>query len=262
MTVVSLKPNYLKRYKDIVSLLIRHGQAEWFQVSGLDQAFLDDEMRSEEPTEDDPAQLARDLEALGPTFIKLGQLLSTRPDLLPQPYLDALSRLQDEVEPFPYEAVQEIILEELGMRISQAFRSFEPEPIAAASLGQVHRAKLCNGRVVAVKVQRPGIRQMILEDLEAFNEIATLIDQHTDIGRRYAFEDMLDEFRKALLRELDYRREAQNLVRLAENLDRYPNIVVPLPIEDYTTSKVLTMEYVAGTKITDLGPLALLEIDG
>ncbi|HEX6898655.1 MAG TPA: AarF/UbiB family protein [Thermoanaerobaculia bacterium] len=257
--MVSLKPEHLKRYRDIARLLMQHGRAD--VVKAVDVELPDTEAGAEH-VPGDPEKLASDLEALGPTFIKLGQLLSTRTDLLPGPYLDALARLQDRVEPFSFNEVEEIVSTELGVRISKAFSEFEPTPVAAASLGQVHHARLRDGRPVAVKVQRPGIRQIILEDLDAFDQIATLIDRHTEIGRRYAFRDMLEEFRKTLLRELDYRREAMNLVTFANNLREYDRLVVPRPVDDYTTSRVLTMDYVRGTKITDLSPLALIDLDG
>jgi predicted unusual protein kinase regulating ubiquinone biosynthesis (AarF/ABC1/UbiB family) len=134
--------------------------------------------------------------------------------------------------------------------------------VAAASLGQVHRAALRDGRRVAVKVQRPGIREQILKDLEALAEIAAFMDRHTEMGRRYGFTLMLDEFRKTLLRELDYRLEARNLETLAENLRVFDRIVVPLPVTDYTTSRVLTSDYIRGEKITKLSPLVRTEIDG
>ena len=255
---LSLKPEHLKRYKDIATLLIQHGRADL--VKSVDADLPDDEVQ-EKAVPGDPEKLAKDLETLGPTFIKLGQLLSTRTDLLPGPYLDALSRLQDRVEPFSFGEVEEIVSSELGVRISKAFRDFEPQPLAAASLGQVHRAELRDGRPVAVKVQRPGIRQVIVEDLDAFGQIAAMIDKHTEIGRRFAFQDMLEEFRKTLLRELDYRREATNLVTLAHNLRTYERLVIPRPVDDYTTSRVLTMDYVRGTKITDLSPLARIDLD-
>lgn len=258
----TLKAHHLKRYKDIASLLIRHGRADLAQAIQMDENLPRDDSASADVISGDPEQLARDLEKLGPTFIKLGQLLSTRSDLLPQPYLDALSRLQDKIEPFPFAEVEEIVSSELGVRLSKAFADFDDVPLAAASLGQVHRAKLRDGREVVVKVQRPGIQQVILEDLEAFREMAVFIDKHTDIGRRFAFQDMLEEFRKALLRELDYRREAMNLVTLGSNLRRYERIVVPQPVDDYTTSRILTMSYIAGTKITEMSPLARIDFDG
>ncbi len=213
-------------------------------------------------TDGHPEALAHDLEEMGPTFIKLGQLLSTRPEFLPQSYLDALARLQDKVKPFRADAVEEIVSSELGVRLSKGFLEFDLEPIAAASLGQVHKARLRDGRLVAVKVQRPGIRKMIREDLDALEDIASSLDRHTEIGRRAAFLEMLKEFRRTLFAELDYRQEAQNLIRLGKNLERYERLIVPQPVEDYTTSRVLTMDYVRGTKITSFSPLARLEMDG
>jgi ubiquinone biosynthesis protein len=255
---LSLKPEHVKRYTDIARLLVTHGRGDL--VKGIDADLPDDELLSGGSGTGNPEQLAKDLEALGPTFIKLGQLLSTRSDLLPAPYLDALARLQDRVEPFPFEQVEAIVASEIGARISKAFLDFDHVPLAAASLGQVHRARLRDGREVAVKVQRPDIRQVIVEDLEAFAEIAAVVDKHTEIGRRFAFQDMLTEFRKTLLRELDYRREAVNLVTLAHNLRDYPRLVIPRPIDDYTTSRVLTMDFVKGRKITDLPPVARIDL--
>jgi ubiquinone biosynthesis protein len=256
---LSLKPEHVKRYKDITRLLLQHGRSDLAQAMSADPLLDSEDVAS---AGGDPEKLARDLEELGPTFIKLGQLLSTRSDLLPPAYLEALSRLQDRIEPFSFGEVEEIVSSELGVRLSKAFDDFDSEPLAAASLGQVHRAVLRNGRPVAVKVQRPGIRQIILDDLDAFHEIATFIDRHTDLGRRFAFADLLEEFRKTLLRELDYRLEAQNLTTLGANLKEYRRLVVPQPIEDYTTSRVLTMDYVGGTKVTELPPLARIDLDG
>jgi ubiquinone biosynthesis protein len=258
--ILPIKTHNLKRYKDIAGLLIKHGRADLAQAIQVDDNLPQDDATSA-GVSGDPEQLARDLENLGPTFIKLGQLLSTRSDLLPQPYLDALARLQDKIEPFPFAEVEQIVSSELGVRLSKAFETFENVPLAAASLGQVHRARLRTGREVVVKVQRPNIQQTILEDLEAFQEMASFIDKHTEVGRRYAFQDMLEEFRKGLLRELDYRREALNLVTLGKNLRRYERIVVPQPVDDYTTSRVLTMDYIPGTKITEISPLARIDID-
>jgi len=207
-------------------------------------------------------ELADDLEKMGPTFIKFGQLLSSRPDLLPEPYLKALARLQDKVKPFPYEQVEAIISSELGVRISKAFSFFEEKHLAAASLGQVHRAALRDGRPVVVKVQRPDIRKQIAEDFEVLEEIATFFDEHTDIGRRYRFGKILAEFKTSIFQELDYEREASNLTTLANNLKEFPQIVVPLPVLDYSSRSVLTMDYVRGTKITTLSPIARLDING
>jgi len=259
--VVSLKPERLKRYKDVAMLLIKYGRSDLISAAGLEGSVLPDEIAAE--AESAPAEdLAKDLEKLGPTFIKLGQLLSTRADLLPGPYLDALERLQDHIEPFPYEDVERIVSGELGVRLSKAFTDFDPTPLAAASLSQVHKASMRDGRDVVVKVQRPDIRDLIVGDLEALGEMATFLDQHTELGRRYEFDNMLVHLRKSLLRELDFTIEANNLHSIAENLVDFENIVIPEPIDDFTTTRVLTMEYIAGKKITALNPLRLLEIDG
>jgi predicted unusual protein kinase regulating ubiquinone biosynthesis (AarF/ABC1/UbiB family) len=258
--ILPLKTEHLKRYKDIAKLLVKYGRADLAHF--VSDPALPPEESAAEVTAGHPEQLAKDLEALGPTFIKLGQLLSTRSDLLPPPYLEALSRLQDQVAPFSFGLVEEIVSTELGVRLSKAFLDFDSEPLAAASLGQVHLAHLRDGRAVAVKVQRPGIQQGILDDLDAFDEMARLLDQHTEIGRKLSFRGMVEEFRRALLRELDYRREAQNLITLGKNLAEYERLIVPQPVDDYTTSRVLTMEYVKGTKITELTPLARIDLDG
>ncbi len=260
---ISLKPQHLKRYKDIALLLWKYGRSDLVESAGLDDLLREDQDDAQHRKPSPEAEsLADDLERLGPTFIKLGQLLSTRPDLLPLPYLEALTRLQDNVEPFDYEQVEQIVSSEIGARISKAFLEFDKTPMAAASLGQVHRARLRDGRAVAVKVQRPNIREQIVEDLEALEEVAEFLDSHTDIGRHYQFTKMLDEFRKSLMRELDYRQEAMNLALMNRNLAEFNLIVVPRPVDDYTTSRVLTMDYIHGKKITSLSPLARMEING
>jgi ubiquinone biosynthesis protein len=254
------KPQHLKRYREIAWLLVKHGRSDLVRTAGLEQV-LDEGLAAPEVLAE-AKSLADDLESLGPTFVKLGQLLSTRADLLPTPYLTALARLQDKVEPFPFAEVETIVASELGARLSKAFAEFESTPMAAASLGQVHRARLRDGRPVAVKVQRPGVRGRVLEDLEALEEIGAFLDAHTDAGRRYEFARLLEEFRRSVLRELDYLQEGANLVALRRNLAGFPRLFVPEPVEDYTTSRVLTMEYVTGTKLTALSPVVLQEVDG
>jgi ubiquinone biosynthesis protein len=260
---LSLKPKHLGRYGDLARLLIKYGRRDLVEDAGLESAIPSDEPgASDSAAAPEAAQLADDLERLGPTYIKLGQLLSTRADILPIAYMDALTRLQDDVEPFPGAEAERIIEDELGVRISKLFDEFDREPLAAASLGQVHRATLRGGRAVAVKVQRPGIRQRIMDDLDAFAEVAEFMDEHTDLGRRYGMGAMLDEFRTSLLRELDYLREARNLAVFGENMREYDRIVVPAPVMDYTTSRVLTMEFVHGVKVTDLPDVRRIELDG
>ncbi|MFL6531176.1 MAG: ABC1 kinase family protein [Chthoniobacterales bacterium] len=258
---ISLRPQHLNRYRQIAWLLVKYGRSDLVKQSGLEET-LAAEQRATPKEKAKADELADDLEQLGPTFVKLGQLLSTRVELMPQAYIEALTRLQDKVEPFPFDEVEKIVANELGVRLSKAFSEFEPKPMAAASLGQVHKARLRNGRQVAVKVQRPAIRERMIEDLDALDEIAEFLDSHTDFGKRYEFGKMLEEFRRSLLRELDYRQEANNLTTIREHLQEFESIVVPEPILDYTTSRVLTMEYVHGKKITDLSPLGRMEFDG
>lgn len=256
----ALDVKHLKRYAAIGKLLYRHGREDWVQKAGLDEVLRESEMES--PDDRVKAeQLAEDLEKLGPTFIKLGQLLSSRTDLLPPAYLEALSRLQDDVEPFSYEQVDEILFRELGIRVSKAFSEFDRKPLAAASLGQVHVARLRDGRRVAVKIQRPDVRESVFTDFEALETLANLLDRHTDAGRTHGFLRHLEELRKNVFNELDYTREMENLLAIGRNMEEFPRIVIPKPIEGYCTSRVLTMEHMTGAKITTLSPVVLLEID-
>src|SRR5665811_379236 len=169
---LSLKPHHLQRYKDIAMLFLKYGTSDLAKEFEHEDAGDEKTLLAAKPGQPAPEELADDLEKMGPTFIKFGQLLSSRADLLPEPYLKALARLQDKVKPFPYEQVEEIIASELGIRISKAFSRFEEKHLAAASLGQVHRAALRDGRPVVVKVQRPEIRKQIAEDFEVLEEIA------------------------------------------------------------------------------------------
>ena len=258
---ISLKPQHLNRYRQIAWLFMKYGRSDLMHESGLDET-LDAEQRVTPKEKAKAGELADDLEKLGPTFVKLGQLLSTRVEFMPPAYIEALTRLQDKVAPFGFDEVEKIVASELGVRLSKAFSEFESTPMAAASLGQVHKARLRNGRQVAVKIQRPGIRDRMIEDLDALEEIAEFLDQHTEFGKRYEFGEMLDQFRKSLLRELDYRQEATNLTTIRRGLENFERIIVPEAIPDYSTSRVLTMEYVHGKKITDVNPLARMDFDG
>ena len=251
-------PGHWKRYKDIAWLLVKYGRSDLISGMRIEGFEAPD---AEDMKATGAENLAKDLERMGPTFIKIGQLLSSRGDLLPPAYLAALARLQDDVEPFSFAEVEKIVTSELGARISKAFSEFESTPLAAASLGQVHRARLRDGRPVAVKVQRPGIREQILDDLEAFSEIAAFLDRHSEFGERYELEKMVEEFRKTIMGELDYTKEASNLETIGRNMRGFPHIFVPAPMHDYTTSRVLTMEYVEGKKITALAPVARMDLD-
>jgi predicted unusual protein kinase regulating ubiquinone biosynthesis (AarF/ABC1/UbiB family) len=255
-----LSPALAVRYAALARLLVRHGRSDVVSGAGFDE-FLVEEERP--PGSHDLAEeLADDLERMGPTYIKLGQLLSTRVDLLPPSYTDALTRLQDNVDPFPFDEVKAIVEEELGVSLRNAFLHFDEKPMAAASLGQVHRATLRSGREVVVKVQRPGIRETVRDDMEALERVADVADRHTEVGRRYGFSQLLHQFRRSLAGELDYQREAANLTRLGELTADHPHLLVPQPVADYTSSRVLTMDFVPGRKVTDVGPLGLLDVDG
>ncbi len=257
---MKLSTKHLKRYREIAGLLWKYGRSDL-----VDRIKVEDDLSPEVPPDTSsisPAQFADDLESMGPTFVKLGQVLASRPDLLPEPYRKALARLQDDVKPFPYEQVEAIVERELGARISKAFARFEKEPIAAASLGQVHFAELRDGRPVVVKIQRPDIRPAIAEDFEVLQQIASMLDAHTAAGRRYRFGSVVEEFRITIQNELNYEREAQNLQTVAENLREFELIQVPQPVLDYSTKCVLTMEYITGQKVTSLTPLARLDVKG
>jgi ubiquinone biosynthesis protein len=256
---LKMRTRHANRYRQIAVLLIRHGRGDLVRSAGIDGILDEEQVETGDP--DAASRLSGDLEEMGPTFIKLGQLMSSRVDLLTPAYIEALSRLQDKVEPFPFEQVEEIVSDELGVRLSKVFPTFDHEPLAAASLGQVHRATLRDGREVVVKVQRPGIRRQVLDDMEVLADLADVLDTHTDLGR-YGLADLLEEFRKSLLDELDYHREADNLTTISRIVADRPGLVVPKPYPDYSSSRVLTMEYVEGKKITDLGPLGQLELDG
>jgi predicted unusual protein kinase regulating ubiquinone biosynthesis (AarF/ABC1/UbiB family) len=258
---LSLRPEHLKRYKDFARLLFKYGRRDLVARAGLNE-LLPQEAEEDESQIPEARELARDVERLGPTYIKLAQLLSTRPDIIPPVYAEALARLQDHCEPFSYAEVEKILTEELGVRLSKAFATVEPKPLAAASIAQVHHAVLRDGREVALKVQRPGIREQVLDDLEALGEVAQFLDAHTEFGQRFGIALLFDEFRKSMLRELDFRQEALHLVTIGNNLKEIPEIVIPKPVPDFSTSRVLTMEFVPGTKITALSPLAKMELDG
>jgi ubiquinone biosynthesis protein len=208
-----------------------------------------------------PESFASDLEALGPTFVKIGQALSTRPDFVPAPYIAALERMQDAVSVVDPTTMRAIIEEELGAKISKLFASFDDVPIGSASLSQVYSATLRDGRPVAVKVQRPDVAASLREDLDLLARLAGTVGLVSDQPRRYGFADWVGEFRKTLSAELDYRREADNLETFAKHLEKYPTIVVPAPVWDYSGARVLTMELLPGTKVTKISALRRLDPD-
>lgn len=253
----------LGQYKDLAFFLWKYGNSNLIEQAKL-REVAGDEWAEEKKSDDSvtPDQMVKDLKNMGPAFIKLGQLLSTRPDLLPPEYIEALSDLQDEVEPVPYEEIEEVVQEELGVRISKAFTSFEKEPLASASLGQVHLAEIRSGETVVVKVQRPGIRVKIMKELEVLDKSSGFLEENTDFGKRFQVHAMFNHFKKTLLRELDYTKEAEHIKRFQKNLAEFDKITIPSTIDDYCTERVLTMQYLKGKKITNISPLQQLDLDG
>ena len=259
---MSVLPDNLERYRKFIGFMLKYWNSELFRQTA--NSALEDEPEDEKKVTDydqTPEELVEDLKNMGPTYIKMGQLLSTRPDLLPDNYLKALASLQDDVPPIPYEDVHKIVENEIGTRISKAFETFTEEPLASASIGQVHKATLRSGKPVAVKIQRPGIRKKFMEDLDTLEELAEMAVKHSQVARRYAFDNVLAELRRILMQELDYNREATNLLTLGRNLKHFKNLIVPQPTLDYSTSKVLTMDFIEGRKVTSISPLKQLEVD-
>ncbi|MDR7192849.1 ABC1 kinase family protein [Luteimonas terrae] len=248
----------LARHAQILRFLMKYRSAGVLSGLEFDPATAD---AAPEGEPGKPEAFVDDLEALGPTFIKIGQALSTRPDMVPPAYLVALERMQDNVAPLPFEVIHEAIEDALGVRISKIFESFDEKPLGSASLAQVHRATLRDGRKVAVKVQRPGITEQIRDDLDTLARLAGGVDRVTEVGRRIRFADWVHEFRRTLLAELDYRIEAENLDRFDAHFVAYPALFVPKPIWDLTRARVLTMELVEGTKVTDITGLQRTERD-
>ena len=197
--------------------------------------------------------------ALGPTFIKVGQILSTRPDVLPGPYIAVLSRLQDRVPPADWDRVEPILVDELGP-VDEVFDAFDTEPISGASLGQVYTAEV-DGQKVAVKVLRPNIRRRVEADLRVIETLTPLLIRGAKPGQAFTLENLADEFAATIREEMDYVHERRMLHRVRENFADDPMIRIPRGIDDYSGERVLTMEYVAGTKITDVETLDAKGVD-
>lgn len=195
------------------------------------------------------------LQQLGPTYVKLGQIASTRPDLLPREIIGELEKLQDEVPGFSSTEVHSVIEEELGGTLEEIFQYFDTEPLAAASIGQVHQAVLKTGEKVAVKIQRPDIATVIGTDLEILYELANLAERRFQWAATYQLLDMIDEFSKALRNELDYTSEARNAEKISKQFIHNPVIYVPKVYWAYSTAKVLTAEYIDGIKINNIKDL-------
>jgi predicted unusual protein kinase regulating ubiquinone biosynthesis (AarF/ABC1/UbiB family) len=262
--VMLLSPKHIPRLAAIVGLFTRYGLRDVARQQGLLAiAPSDEELPQEEVAEQEAhaAGFRQRLVELGPAYVKLGQVLSTRPDLLPPAYIRELESLQDDVGQIPLEEVERTIEEELGARLSKLFEFFVPEPLGTASLGQVHAARMRDGREVVVKVQRPNIRASLAEDLEFFHELAEFMASHTSLGTRIDVLGVIQQMERAIAEELDYRTEARNVATFRKSLAQFPRIMIPKVIEGYSTEKVLTTERIHGIKVDKVSPLTRLEHD-
>jgi ubiquinone biosynthesis protein len=263
--MVRPKGAYVHRFQQIAEVLARHGLGYLHSALGLGrlvpfpQALLGHPHHAERPTP--PQRLRMALEDLGTTFIKLGQLLSTRADLLPPEYLTELSKLQDAAPPVPTEEIQELLVAELGRPIEAIFASFDPAPLAAASIGQAHAARLPDGTEVVIKVRRPGVVEQVKEDLEILHNLASAASRHWEFADRYDVVGLAEEFAQTIRAELDYLHEARSAERFAANFARDPSVHIPHIYWETTTSRVLTLERIRGTKISDLVALDAHRID-
>ena len=258
-----LKLKNIGRYTELALLMRRYGLKD-FKIGNKSEIVLaeppaDDEQPLQPDVQSRAKAFAESLKKMGPTFVKFGQIVSTRPDIVPNEYVVELESLQDDVEPFSFADVEKIIESELKVRISKAFQSFEATPLAAASLGQVHEAVLRDGREVVVKVQRPDIRETIDKDLEVFLEIAETLETRTEIGRKMNVAEMVRQFSKTLLNELNYVQEANNMETFRRNLKEFPQIRIPEVVKDFSAAKVLTTERIRGKKVSKLTPFDLME---
>lgn len=257
-----LAPRYIPRLAATIGLFTRFGLADFARQQGLQGISPEPgDEDTEGPSAEKASGFRKRLVELGPAYIKLGQVLSTRPDLLPPIYIKELEKLQDDVGEIPFAEVERIVEEELRGRISKLFSEFDETPIGSASLGQVHAAALRDGRSVVVKVQRPNIRAALAGDIEFFQEMASFLTAHTEAGARIDMAGIIQQLERALADELDYRVEARNAATFRRSLAEFPRILIPKVIEAYTTERVLTTERIRGTKIDEVSPLVRIEHD-
>ncbi len=243
----------LPRYQEIVTTFVRHGFGFTLDLLPVSQKWRR-RLRPYPITEPQtlPVHFRIALEELGPTFVKLGQVLSTRPDLLPPEYIVELSRLQDEVPPLPWKEIRTVLEEELDQPLRQKFRHIHTKPKAAASLGQVHVAALPDGTDVVVKIQRSNIRKTIETDLDILHDVARYAQRHTPLGQLYNLEEIAEDFADTLHEEMNYLREGHNADRFRENFRGEPRIYIPRVYWTHTTRRVLTLERIEGIKIDNI----------
>jgi predicted unusual protein kinase regulating ubiquinone biosynthesis (AarF/ABC1/UbiB family) len=234
-----------------IILALRKDRREWAKTEGKNV--------DEEKYRKNAKRILNTFISLGPVYIKFGQWLSSRADILPQPYLEELAKLQDDVPAAPFEKVKPIIEEELGP-INQKFDSIEEIALSGASLGQVYNAKI-NGQAVVIKVKRPGIERTVEEDLKVLKKILPIALKFVDPNLRFSASGMLEQFIETIHEEMDYTLESSNLKKIKENIAHYDNVIVPSVYDDHSSKSVLTMEYVPGIKITNVEALDAKGID-
>ena len=265
--VIGRTYRHLNRYRQILAILIKYGFEDLVERLKIDQ-YIEVGLqmisrkkieREEKLTGAERIRMA--FEELGSTYIKLGQVLSTRPDLIPDKIIRELAKLQDDVPPFSYPEVKRIIEKELSMPLKERFEAFEEAPFGSASIGQVHRARLKDGESVAVKIQRPGIKRVIEVDLEIMLHLATLMERHIEEFAFHRPVKIVEEFARTLEKETDYTIEAASLERFARNFLGDPNLYIPKVFHSLTTTRVLTMELVEGIKVSDLDELEAAGLD-
>lgn len=256
---------HLNRYQQIANVTARHGLGYLVGVLGLDrfvpfhQGFLGHPQRTEPYTQPEHIRMA--FEELGATFIKLGQILSTRTDLLSSDYQAEFAKLQDQAPPVPADVIQAVVVAELQRPIETVFAAFELEPLAAASIGQAHAATLPDGQEVVVKVRRPGIVEQIEKDLEILQNLAVTASHRWEFADQYDVVGLAQEFAQTLRAELDYIREGRNAERFAANFAQDQTVHIPRIFWDTTTSRVLTLERIRGNKVNDWAGLEAAGID-
>jgi ubiquinone biosynthesis protein len=254
---------HLPRYREVANVFIKYGFASAYDYLNLPFFRLGqktDPVDQRGRRKSAARRLRNAFEELGPTYIKMGQLLSTRADWLNPEFIEELEHLQDQVPSFPLEQVQAILAEE-GIDLEQDFSFFNPQPIAAASIGQVHEGVLSSGIRVVVKVKRPGIDDRIKTDLEILREISVWLERRSEWIRFYKFSEIVDELGQALVNELDFQKEARNIEIFYANFKDIDTVIIPKVFWEYSGQRVLTMEYVEGVKISDLARLKQQQYD-
>ncbi len=252
---------HLKRFRTIVGVMIKYGFEDVINIlriqryMKLGQKIFGTKRSREISGLTRQVRIRMALEELGPTFIKLGQILSTRPDLLPTEYIDELSRLQDNVPTFPTETAKSIIEKETGKAISDIFESFDETPLAAASISQVHKAVLRNGRQVVVKVKRPDIERLVEIDFEIIYQLATLAEKRVEEFQLHQPTKIVEEFHRTLMKEMNFTNEASNIRQFQLQYKDTDYIKIPDVIGEYSTDKILTLEYIDGIKANDFEAL-------